>query len=462
MVEAIEHGIQVRCESNRHHSFMQSSVSNIATTGMRGLLILLLMIGAGACGGESSQRSTSSSELQNQQQAQKIDSMFASLDADEQQNVDQEDPFLQRDDQTDSDVQGGGTKRNGEEEASSGQSQGTEEQQNIGRNGGEEGAARGATDGEEVGGNTVDQETSERQRDAGGRQNTDRQDTDPQQETSGQENSGGQEDAGEVGEQQSPGARQDTDRQQEMSDLETTDQNDEDDRMNAGGRQETNTDQQQRENQENSAGQDDSGEQNDAGEQQTDGSDQRTPLERGDQAYEDGQYDRAIKFYEKVDPPDTDQQSDTYAHVLGRLGEIYWKEKENYEKAARAYERILDRDETRYQAHLNLAKMAFQRGDYNEMSTHLDDVDRLEYQIPVEKRLRVSLQSKYRRSIAKYKQTMNAETTRQKSQLGLQALQSLSSFIESVPSKLRSEFQSDVEDAKEKRDEIRTLLQKVN
>jgi tetratricopeptide (TPR) repeat protein len=185
-------------------------------------------------------------------------------------------------------------------------------------------------------------------------------------------------------------------------------------------------------------------------------------VQNGNRAYENENYDEAIQYYRQVSPPEDGGKATWYVQTLGRLGEMYWKERQDYAQAIDAYESILDHDPTRYAAHLNLARIAYELDNYTQALRRLDQVDRLRYQIPVDRRTEVSLHARHLRASVLYQQTANAESRRRTVQVGPRALQTLRSFIEAVPSDMEADFQDQLQDAQEKLEEVRTILRTTN
>ena len=185
-------------------------------------------------------------------------------------------------------------------------------------------------------------------------------------------------------------------------------------------------------------------------------------VELGDQAYQEEDYERALRNYQQAASSSDVQGTGGFLRVQGRLGELYWKERENYERAVQAYETVLEQDPTRYQAHLNLARIAFDTENYEEVDSHLDRVDRLRYQIPADRRLPITLEVQYLRGAALHSQAVGTQSRNQKLRQGRRALQSLLSFVESVPPELEGRFQPRIQDANQKLEEIRTLLRTTN
>jgi len=182
-------------------------------------------------------------------------------------------------------------------------------------------------------------------------------------------------------------------------------------------------------------------------------------LRRANQAYQQGNYQQAISLYQSVPEPSAEAAPTDYLRAQGRLGRIYWKQEENYEAAIQAYQNIIGKEDTRYEAFLNLAQIHLETGNYSEVLKRLDRVNELKYRIPTQdqKRLRISLQTRYLRGRALYQQAQDEETPNRRAK-ALRANQAFRGFLSSVPPDLESTFSRQVEDARQKQEEVRTLL----
>jgi DNA-binding SARP family transcriptional activator len=185
-------------------------------------------------------------------------------------------------------------------------------------------------------------------------------------------------------------------------------------------------------------------------------------VERGDRAYRQGNVAEAIRFYEGVSPPGPAQDDTYYLRTRARLGELYWKERGDYQSAVEAYTEIVERDPTRYEAFLNLARVSFEREEYGEALNYLDRVSELKYQTPRQRRFNVSLEVKYLRALALYEQANSAQTNARRASKGQLALSALRGFIDTVPPDLESEFREELDDANAKLNEVRELLKTTN
>lgn len=185
-------------------------------------------------------------------------------------------------------------------------------------------------------------------------------------------------------------------------------------------------------------------------------------FERADSAYKQEDYQRAVDLYEQVAEPGPNEDPNEYLRAQAQLGRIYWQERGNYEAAIDAYESIIDYDDTRYEAHLNLARINFDTENYREVLDYLDRVDALKYNIPAQnqKRLKVSLEVRYLRGRALFQQAQD-EQTRNRYSKAMQATQSFRSFLDSVPPELESTFARETEEIQQKREDVRTLLKEI-
>jgi len=182
-------------------------------------------------------------------------------------------------------------------------------------------------------------------------------------------------------------------------------------------------------------------------------------FERADSAYKQEDYQRAVDLYEQVAEPGPNEDPNEYLRAQARLGRIYWKQQGNYEAAIRAYQNIVDYDDTRYEAHLGLARINFDTENYREVLDHLDQVNALKYSIPTQnqKRLKVSLEVRYLRGRALFQQAQD-EQTRNRRAKALKATQAFRGFLDSVPPELESTFARETEEIQQKRENVRTLL----
>lgn len=182
-------------------------------------------------------------------------------------------------------------------------------------------------------------------------------------------------------------------------------------------------------------------------------------LERGNRAYEEGDYQQAIRLYEQVANPGPNEKPDDYLRAQAQLGRIYWQQQENYESAIQAYQNIIDYDDTRYEAFLNLARINYETESYEEVLDHLDRVDELKYRIPAQnqKRQRISLRVRSLRGRTLFRQAQD-ERTRNRRAKALRANQEFQGFLDSVPAELESTFQQEISEIQRMEEEVRTLL----
>jgi tetratricopeptide (TPR) repeat protein len=182
-------------------------------------------------------------------------------------------------------------------------------------------------------------------------------------------------------------------------------------------------------------------------------------LERGDRAYEEENYQRAIALYEQVANPGPNEKPDDYLRAQAQLGRIYWQQQENYESAIQAYQNIIDYDNTRYEAFLNLARINYETESYEKVLDHLNRVDELKYRIPAQnqKRQRISLRVRSLRGRALFRQAQD-ERTRNRRAKALRANQEFQGFLDSVPPELESTFQQEISEIQGMEEEVRTLL----
>lgn len=181
--------------------------------------------------------------------------------------------------------------------------------------------------------------------------------------------------------------------------------------------------------------------------------------ERAGDAYRQENYQRAIGLYEQVPEPSAEEDPSDYLRAQGRLGRIYWKQRENYAEAIQAYQNIIEYDDTRYEAFLNLARIHFESNSYGKALKNLDRVNELKYRIPAQdqKRQRTSLQVRYLRGRTLFQLAKN-ERTRNRRAKALRANQSFRGFLNSIPPELESTFSQEIKDAQQKKKEVRTLL----
>lgn len=182
-------------------------------------------------------------------------------------------------------------------------------------------------------------------------------------------------------------------------------------------------------------------------------------LKRADGAYDQEKYQQAITFYRQVPEPSADQDPTDYLSAQTRLGRIHWQERGNYEAAIQAYQKVIEYDNTRYEAFLNLARIHFETERYEEVLNNLDRVSELKYRIPAQnqKRQRITLRSQYLRGRTLLQLAKN-EQTRNRRAKALRANQAFQGFLSTIPPALESTFSQERQEAKQKRDEVRTLL----
>lgn len=182
-------------------------------------------------------------------------------------------------------------------------------------------------------------------------------------------------------------------------------------------------------------------------------------LVRADRAYQQNKYRQAISLYQQVPEPSAEQDPTDFLRAQGRLGRIHWKQEGNYEAAIQAYRNVIEYDEARYGAYLNLAQIHFETENYGEVLGNLDRVSQLKYSIPAQnqKRLRISLRARYLRGRALFQQAKD-ERTRNRRSKALRANQEFQGFLSSVPPDLQSTFSRQIREAQQKKEEVRTLL----
>jgi tetratricopeptide (TPR) repeat protein len=182
-------------------------------------------------------------------------------------------------------------------------------------------------------------------------------------------------------------------------------------------------------------------------------------LARADRAYQQNKYRQAISLYQQVPEPSAEQDPTDFLRAQGRLGRIHWKQEGNYEAAIQAYRNVIEYDEARYGAYLNLAQIHFETENYGEVLENLDRVSQLKYSIPAQnqKRLRISLRARYLRGRALFQQAKD-ERTRNRRSKALRANQEFQGFLSSVPPDLQSTFSRQIREAQQKKEQVRTLL----
>jgi len=181
-------------------------------------------------------------------------------------------------------------------------------------------------------------------------------------------------------------------------------------------------------------------------------------VDRGDKSLENQEYQEAISYYEQVPVPGSGQDDTNYLQAQSRLARAY-VQLENWEKAINTYQNILDRSPTQYEARLNMARIFFEIESYEEAEKQLNRVNQLKQHIPKEKRQEVSLRIEYRKALIPYQQFRSAQTSVQKRNFALKALSPLRSFMERVPSELESDFDDELEDARQKLEDVRSFLE---
>jgi tetratricopeptide (TPR) repeat protein len=151
-------------------------------------------------------------------------------------------------------------------------------------------------------------------------------------------------------------------------------------------------------------------------------------MQQADLAFEKGQYEEALLFYEQV--PASNQQA--YKHALGRIGEIRLIRK-NYEGAIGAYTEILQEDPSEYAAHHNLAAVYLATESYEQALDHLDQVLAKKHLIPRTKRMETEWEVRYIRATIYYTQFQKERDPITKREQGLLAMGVLRTFLDRVP-----------------------------
>lgn len=185
-------------------------------------------------------------------------------------------------------------------------------------------------------------------------------------------------------------------------------------------------------------------------------------LRRANEAYENRNYQEALSLYRQVPEPGPNQDPTKYLQAQTRLGQIYWKQQENYNAAIEAFQNVVDYDDTRYEAFLNLALVQYELENYAQTLDRLGRVNELTYRIPSEdqRRLRIGLRIKYRRALSLY-QLAQEEDSQDRRARALRARQTFQSFLSTIPTDLESAFSQQIDDAEQKQDALRTLLQEI-
>lgn len=151
-------------------------------------------------------------------------------------------------------------------------------------------------------------------------------------------------------------------------------------------------------------------------------------MQQADRAFEKGQYDEALLYYEQV--PASNQPA--YKHALGRIGEIRLIRK-NYEGAIGAYTEILQEDPSEYAAHHNLAAVYLATESYEQALDHLDQVLAKKHLIPRTKRRETEWEVRYIRATIYYTQFQKERDPITKREQGLLAMGVLRTFLDRVP-----------------------------
>jgi hypothetical protein len=182
-------------------------------------------------------------------------------------------------------------------------------------------------------------------------------------------------------------------------------------------------------------------------------------LKRANRAHQQGEYQQAATLYRQVPEPSANQDPTDYLSAQMQLGRINWQQEKDYKAAIQAYQKVTEYDNTRYEAFLNLARMRFETDSYEKVIENLDRVNELKYRIPAQnqKRQRITLRARYLRGRALLQLAKN-EQTRNRRAKALRANQAFQGFLSTVPPRLKSTFSQQLQGARQKKNEVRTLL----